>query len=572
VLQGPRTGPGRRLRPPPLAPPASPDPPALQPAQPWPLPPLLALTPLEAERAAGAIPREAPGLQEQCPPPGANCLQELSALLGGWLGNEEELAAARVRAPQLSGLTALLLLDSPPSCLAAPGALDSSLGGVQRSTQAELEASLGGAELVLSQLASVLVQPQGSQAAAAAFAAFDTDGSGHLEPGEQVRALRAIDPEILDEEVRLLLAYLSCAADSDHDGRLSAEELRRALAVWVPGPPAAALQQVQAQYLSGQLNAFEAVQQAVDMQPGLLHSLFLQLSAPPAPAAGSCTAAPGFEGGEASGPGSGEAGCSGATASAGQQPRVPLTRIASLVALLLPAPPQASLPAALPPSSPALPSGLGTPPGQGGQGVEGERGGGGPLGLLSAADVQLLLSLVVLEGGAGPGPKPDQAVDWQRFSSGLQAGRDAVKRAAALHRMVEEAGGEGGEGGEGGRAGGRRALQLDPELGGSEVALQRLAAALVTAPPHQVAAAFAGLDLDGSGALDPAELSAGLQKARLSPKPCCAWAELQVLVPGVQLPELRLLVAYALLYGDSGQRDGRLSLAELTVLLEPFTS
>ncbi|GFH26349.1 hypothetical protein HaLaN_24484, partial [Haematococcus lacustris] len=45
-----------------------------------------------------------------------------------------------------------------------------------------------------------------------------------------------------------------------------------------------------------------------------------------------------------------------------------------------------------------------------------------------------------------------------------------------------------------------------------------------------------------------------------------------VLVPGVQLPELRLLVAYALLYGDSGQRDGRLSLAELTVLLEPFTS
>ncbi|GFH26350.1 uncharacterized protein HaLaN_24485, partial [Haematococcus lacustris] len=147
----------------------------------------------------------------------------------------------------------------------------------------ELEASLGGAELVLSQLASVLVQPQGSQAAATAFAAFDTDGSGNLEPGEQVRALRAIDPEILDEEVRLLLAYLSCAADSDHDGRLSAEELRRALAVWVPGPPAAALQQVQAQYLSGQLNAFEAVQQAVDMQPGLLPSLFLQLSAPPPP-------------------------------------------------------------------------------------------------------------------------------------------------------------------------------------------------------------------------------------------------------------------------------------------------
>ncbi|GFH30517.1 hypothetical protein HaLaN_29389, partial [Haematococcus lacustris] len=64
-----------------------------------------------------------------------------------------------------------------------------------------------------------------------------------------------------------------------------------------------------------------------------------------------------------------------------------------------------------------------------------------------------------------------------------------------------------------------------------------LAAALVTAPPHQVAAAFAGLDLDGSGALDPAKLSAGLQ-----------------------------------LYGDSGQRDGRLSLAELTVLLEPFTT
>ena len=36
----------------------------------------------------------------------------------------------------------------------------------------------------------------------AAFAEFDTDGSGYLEVGELLRAIRRIDPNLTDQEVR----------------------------------------------------------------------------------------------------------------------------------------------------------------------------------------------------------------------------------------------------------------------------------------------------------------------------------------------------------------------------------
>lgn len=49
-------------------------------------------------------------------------------------------------------------------------------------------------------------------------------------------------------------------------------------------------------------------------------------------------------------------------------------------------------------------------------------------------------------------------------------------------------------------------LDLDPDLGGAEVALAALARQFVGAPEEQVAAAFARQDVDGSGALETAEL------------------------------------------------------------------
>jgi hypothetical protein len=51
------------------------------------------------------------------------------------------------------------------------------------------------------------------QAAAAAFASLDTDGSGYLEPAELCRAFRTLEGGLSDEEMRVLLAYLHLGVD-----------------------------------------------------------------------------------------------------------------------------------------------------------------------------------------------------------------------------------------------------------------------------------------------------------------------------------------------------------------------
>jgi hypothetical protein len=55
--------------------------------------------------------------------------------------------------------------------------------------------------------------PLCSQAAAAAFASLDTDGSGYLEPSELCHAFRALEQGLSDEEMRVLLAYLHLGVD-----------------------------------------------------------------------------------------------------------------------------------------------------------------------------------------------------------------------------------------------------------------------------------------------------------------------------------------------------------------------
>ena len=49
-----------------------------------------------------------------------------------------------------------------------------------------------------------------SQEAMAAFAEFDSDGSGYLEVGELVRAIRRIDPNLTDQEVRVDCSMKVC--------------------------------------------------------------------------------------------------------------------------------------------------------------------------------------------------------------------------------------------------------------------------------------------------------------------------------------------------------------------------
>jgi hypothetical protein len=59
----------------------------------------------------------------------------------------------------------------------------------------------------------------------------------------------------------------------------------------------------------------------------------------------------------------------------------------------------------------------------------------------------------------------------------------------------------------------RESVSLDPELGGAEVILVRLAEALSGGDAAHVVAAWREVDRDGSGALDSLELCTAVRKA-----------------------------------------------------------
>ncbi|EFJ41947.1 hypothetical protein VOLCADRAFT_98071 [Volvox carteri f. nagariensis] len=88
-----------------------------------------------------------------------------------------------------------------------------------------LEKELQSAERVLQRLAGVLVQDEGGQLAAA-FQVLDMDHSGYLDGQELCTAIRKVEENITDEELRILLAYIQRYADNDRNGRISLEELQ----------------------------------------------------------------------------------------------------------------------------------------------------------------------------------------------------------------------------------------------------------------------------------------------------------------------------------------------------------
>ncbi|PNH11318.1 hypothetical protein TSOC_001866, partial [Tetrabaena socialis] len=287
-----------------------------------------------------------------------------------------------------------------------------------------------GAEMALCRLAEQLVQPSSAEAAAAAFRAYDTDGSGYLEIGELCKALRSMrEANLTSAETRLLLAYLFHYGDKDKDLRLSASELQSSLAPFVRRPPAEELQHACSAY------------QANRNLPALLRTLHrLQPAYLPAACAQAMSAA------------------AAAAASGGGGAEQP--------------PPGGAVPLALLPE--ILP--LAAP------GVE-----------VPTKEVAWLRELVVLDSGA-------VALPMEELIAAISASADAVKRACAIKRIVEEARSE------------RAPVAFESDLGSAEVVLQRLSDTLLEDEGERIAAAFAAIDRDGSCYLDGPELCAAMRQ------------------------------------------------------------
>ncbi len=101
----------------------------------------------------------------------------------------------------------------------------------------------------------------------------------------------------------------------------------------------------------------------------------------------------------------------------------------------------------------------------------------------------------------------------------------------------------------------KEAVHLDPELGGPELILQRLAKVYAGPDKAKAKAAFRAADKDGSGSLDFRELCAMIKGAS----------------PNVEAKELRLLIAYISDYADK-EHDFKTSFEELATTLQPFYS
>uniref|UniRef100_A0A6U2JVD1 Calmodulin n=1 Tax=Chlamydomonas euryale TaxID=1486919 RepID=A0A6U2JVD1_9CHLO len=145
------------------------------------------------------------------------------------------------------------------------------------------------------------------------------------------------------------------------------------------------------------------------------------------------------------------------------------------------------------------------------------------------AHFELMLSLG--NGGAPMGQK--------EFVRQLKLCHEAWKRSASMHRLQVAGGGR---------------LHIDADLAGAEHALCVLAGKLVDPKGSEVLGqAFAKLDTDGSGYLDGPELVAALR----------------IVEPKLTTEELRVLLAYLQIFGDT-DADGCITSAELCASLAPF--
>ncbi|KAG2494439.1 hypothetical protein HYH03_007491 [Edaphochlamys debaryana] len=390
------------------------------------------------------------------------------------LGSEERLAQGDVAAALKGSRAAYKEAREAGACGEGRGLVAASMTRLAANGISPLDLDdddAGATELALVRLAERLVAPGSAGAAAEAFRGFDADGSGYLEIGELVKALRSIPGvQLSAPECRLLLAYLFHYGDKDRQGtaggdmRLSSSELQASLAPFVPRPPE--------EEVARALTAYAATRNL----PALLRALHRAQPAalPAAVAQMEARAAQQQQQQPGAGP--------GAVVARGQ---VPLDRLQEVVAAVAPGAP-------VPPS-----------------------------------EVEGLRALLALDSGAG-------ALPMEEFAAGVGSCAEAVKRAAAIARMVAEARQEGAP------------VVIEEGLGGAEVVLKRLSALLGADGGAAIAAAFAALDRDGSGALDGAEL-------------CSAMRQVQAMVTA---DELRTLLAYVQRYADT-DANGRVTLAEL---------
>eukprot|EP00192_Tetraselmis_astigmatica_P001671 CAMPEP_0117649218 /NCGR_PEP_ID=MMETSP0804-20121206/848_1 /TAXON_ID=1074897 /ORGANISM="Tetraselmis astigmatica, Strain CCMP880" /LENGTH=2962 /DNA_ID=CAMNT_0005454927 /DNA_START=54 /DNA_END=8942 /DNA_ORIENTATION=- len=86
-------------------------------------------------------------------------------------------------------------------------------------------------QLVLTKMADQIfsTEAQGGQEINRLFQVLDNDGSGYLSVAEQTAAFHSLEPDIQDQHMRFLLAFLH-TSDTDLDGRMSKEEFLSALA------------------------------------------------------------------------------------------------------------------------------------------------------------------------------------------------------------------------------------------------------------------------------------------------------------------------------------------------------
>eukprot|EP00198_Chlamydomonas_reinhardtii_P014330 XP_001703667.1 predicted protein [Chlamydomonas reinhardtii] len=118
---------------------------------------------------------------------------------------------------------------------------------------------------------------------------------------------------------------------------------------------------------------------------------------------------------------------------------------------------------------------------------------------------------------------------------------DAIKRAAAISRMVLEAKSQ------------NIPVQLDTDLGGAEIVLQRMSDMLVEGNGQQIAEAFKRFDKDGSGYLDGPEFCGALRQAQAM----------------ITMDEVRTMLAYIHMDADR-DANGHISLDEIQAILRPF--
>ncbi|KAG2423072.1 hypothetical protein HXX76_015588 [Chlamydomonas incerta] len=149
-------------------------------------------------------------------------------------------------------------------------------------------------------------------------------------------------------------------------------------------------------------------------------------------------------------------------------------------------------------------------------------------------EVEQLRQLLVLDTGATAMLPSDLVTQ-----IGLCA--DAYKRAAAISRMVSEAKSQ------------NVPVQLDTDLGGAEIVLQRLSDILVEGQGQQISEAFKHFDKDGSGYLD-------------GPEFCGALRQVQAMIT---VDEVRTMLAYIQTDADKDV-NGRISLEEVQAILQPF--